>query len=158
MALRSSPAGNGFLRLALASRLDGRARRHERDQVADMNHADRIVERVVIGDQPRMAGILEHFHKFAERDVLLHGDDVGARHHDVVDAPFAQPKNILEHGAFFRREAGFARRAFFEHFLQIGADRTGPPAERARAATCENTPSLASLRSLPASPARGGCD
>ena len=55
-----------------------------------MNHADRVVERVVIDDEPRMAGILEHLQELAERNVLLHGDDVGARHHDVLDPPLAQ--------------------------------------------------------------------
>jgi hypothetical protein len=36
-----------------------------------------------------MAGALEHSHQFADPDVLLHGDDIGARHHDVADPAFA---------------------------------------------------------------------
>ncbi len=90
---------------------------------------DRIVERVVEHDQARMPGILEHLHQLAERDVLLNRDDVGARHHHVVDPPFAQPKNILEHGAFFRREAEIAGRAVLQNFLEVGACRARAPAE-----------------------------
>ncbi len=41
------------------------------------------------------------------RDVLLHRDDVGARHHDAVDPAFAQAENVLEHRRFGRRETGF---------------------------------------------------
>ncbi len=44
-------------------------------------------------------------------DVLLHRDDVGARHHDVADSALAQTQDVLEHPAFFRREAGFAGRS-----------------------------------------------
>ena len=72
IALRSSPAGNGFLRLALAPGSTARSRVMKRDQIADVDHADRIVERVVVDDEPRMPGLLEHLHQFAERDVLLH--------------------------------------------------------------------------------------
>jgi hypothetical protein len=32
-----------------------------------------------------MAGVLEHLQQFAKRDVLLHRDDIAARHHDVLD-------------------------------------------------------------------------
>ena len=34
------------------------------------------------------------------RNVLLHGDDVGARHHDAFDPAFAQAEDILEHRGF----------------------------------------------------------
>ena len=52
IAPRSRPATSGFLRLVFV--FDVAARRHERDQVADMDHADRIIERVVIDDEARM--------------------------------------------------------------------------------------------------------
>ena len=42
-----------------------------------------------------MGGALEHLQQLAERDVLLHGDDVGARHHDVVDPALAQARMFL---------------------------------------------------------------
>ena len=94
-----------------------------------MDHADRIVERVVEDDEPRMTCILEHLYQFAERDVLLDRDDVGARNHHVVDPPFAQPKNILEHRAFFRREAEIAGGAVLQNLLEVGARRSRAPAE-----------------------------
>src|SRR5665811_637159 len=57
-----------------------------------------------------MRGALERADQFADFDVLLHGDDVGAGDHDVADTALAQPQDVLEHPAFFRREAGFAGR------------------------------------------------
>ena len=94
-----------------------------------MHHADRIVERVVIDHEPRMSGAGKHLDQFADGDVLLHGDDVGARHHYAFDPAFAQPKNILEHGGFGRREAGF-RLLGGEDELELGARRLCPPAEQ----------------------------
>ena len=122
----------GRLRLLRAGRHAGSvrgARRHERDQIADMDHAGRIVERVVVDHEPRMPGALEHFDQFAERDVLLHGDDVGARHHDALDPGFAQPEDILEHGRFFGRKARL-RLLGGENEFEIGAGRGRLPAEQ----------------------------
>src|SRR5829696_5669988 len=70
MALKSRPAARGFLRR--------------------VGFSGSIVERVIVGDQPRVAGLLEHLHQFAQRDLLLHRDDVAARHHDVLDPAPAQ--------------------------------------------------------------------
>ena len=127
IALRSRPAGNGFLRLVLA-RADRRVAHHVADHVADVHHADRIVERLVVGDEARMAGAFEHLDQFAERDVALHRDDVGARHHDVVDPAPAQRQDVGQHDALLRREAALAERAVGQHRLQVGA-RRGLPAE-----------------------------
>ena len=91
--------------------IDGRTRRHEGDEVADVHHAGRIVERLPVDDEARMRRGLEHLDEIAERDVLLHRDYVGARHHHVGDPPLAQAQDVLEHRAFFRREAGVAGRA-----------------------------------------------
>ena len=104
-------------------------RRHERNQVADMNHAGRIIERVVVDYEPRMGGDLENANQLADGDVLLHGDDIGARHHDALDPAFAQPQNILEHGRFFRRETGL-RLLGGENVFEVGARRRGFPAEQ----------------------------
>ena len=74
----------------------------ERDEVADVHHANGIVERVVVDDKPRVSGPFEYAHKFAELDVLLYRDDVSARDHDVADTPLAQAEDVLEHPALFR--------------------------------------------------------
>ena len=95
-----------------------------------MHHPDRIVERIVIDHEPRMRGAGEQQEQFADGDILLHGDDVGPRHHDAFDPAFAQPKNVLEHGGFGRREAGL-RLIGREHELQVGAGRRrSTPAEQ----------------------------
>src|ERR1017187_2550360 len=76
-----------------------------------------------------MRGALERADEFADFDVLLHGEDVGAGDHDVADTALAQPQDVLEHPAFFRRAAGFAGRLGVEHVLEIGA-RVWFPAEQ----------------------------
>ena len=76
-----------------------------------MHHADGIIERVVIDNKAGVSGTLEHAHQFADLNVLLHSDDVGARHHHIADPALAKAQNILEHPAFIRGEAGFGGRA-----------------------------------------------
>ena len=76
-----------------------------------------------------MAGALEHFHQLAKRDVALYRDDVGTRDHDIHGAPLAQRQDVLEHGAFARREAVVAGAAF-QRTAQIGAERLGLAAEQ----------------------------
>ena len=44
--------------------------------------------------------------KIAEADVDIDRLDIGARHHDVVDAHLAETKDVGEHRPLFRREAG----------------------------------------------------
>ena len=99
IALRSRPAGNGFLRrvLALALAAARAVMKATRSRMWTMPIG--VVERLVIDHEPRMAGALEHLHEFAERDVPLHRDDVGARNHDILDPPLAQREDVLEHGA-----------------------------------------------------------
>ena len=76
-----------------------------------------------------MAGDLEHFDEIAERDVLLHGDDIGARHHDALDPGFPQAENIFQHGGFFGRESRLRLLGGQDEF-EIGARRCRLPAEQ----------------------------
>ena len=71
-----------------------------------MDEADRIVEGLAKDRHARMAGLEEARQQLAEADVDLDGLDVGARHHDVVDAHIAQAQDVGEHRPLFRREAG----------------------------------------------------
>src|SRR3954447_8361307 len=75
-----------------------------------------------------MSRALEYLHEFTESNVALHGNDVGARNHDIHDAPFAQTEDVLEHDALGRGKAGLAR-AVLEHIPQVGTDRARFPAE-----------------------------
>src|SRR6202041_1505326 len=59
-------------------------------QIADVNDPFRIVERLVVDHQTRMRGTFEHAHQFAERNVALDRDDVGAMDHHIGDPPFLQ--------------------------------------------------------------------
>ena len=128
--LEIEAGGERLLALGVLVRVDRGARGHEGDQVADVHHADRIVERVVVDHQARMAGALEHLHQFAERDVLLHGDDVGARHHDVPDPALAQPRMFLSMRLSSGEKPDSPGGIGVEHVLEVGADRARLPAEQ----------------------------
>ena len=119
--MRHAARGFGF-------RTDPSLRHHEGVHVADVHHPDGIIEGVVVDHEARMGGVLEHLQQVAQRNVLLHGDDVGSRHHDIVDPALAQAQDVLEHAALFRREPGFGPLPFEQH-LQVGADRSRAPAE-----------------------------
>jgi hypothetical protein len=71
----------------------------------------------------------------------MHRDNVGARHHDIIDPALAQRQDILQHGTFRRRNAGFTGQRGFEHDFDVGAGRSGLPAEkRARESGEESLP------------------
>ena len=129
-ARRSRPAGKGFLRLALPVSGDARPRGHEGQEIADVNDAFGIVEGFVVDHEARMRRALEQAHQFAERDVALDRDDVGAMDHHVGDAPFMQAEDVAQHGALDRGKADLVRRRGIEHDLQIVADRSRLPAEQ----------------------------
>jgi hypothetical protein len=95
-----------------------------------MHHADRIIERVVVDHEPRMTGAGKHHDEFADGDVLLHGDDIGARYHDALDPAFAQTENILEHRRLYRwRETRFGLLGREDEF-KVGARRRGLPTKQ----------------------------
>ena len=58
------------------------------------------------------------------------GEDVGSRHHHVIDPARAQSEDVAEHGALLRRELGPLRA--LERVAQILADRCGLDAEQPR--------------------------
>ena len=136
MAEKSSPAGNGFSCAGIDLRSDGRVRGHECNQVADVHHPDRIIQAVIVDDQPRMGGVLEYLDEIAERDVLLHRNDVGARHHEIAETPFAQAQDVFDHPAFFRRKSSLDGGAVQQR-LEIRADRGRTPAEHGSLHTVE---------------------
>jgi hypothetical protein len=95
------------LRPASALGGDGCPRRDPGYEIADMDHAARIVERLAIDGQARMASRLKDIEEVRKRDVDRHRDDVGPRDHDIIHALSAQAQNILEHCALFGREPRF---------------------------------------------------
>ena len=95
-----------------------------------MNDAFGIVEGLVVDHEARMRRAFEQAHQFAERNVALDRDDVGAMDHDVGDAPFVQAEDVAQHGALDRGKADLVRRRGIEHDLQIVADRSRLPSEQ----------------------------
>ena len=95
-----------------------------------MNDAFGIVEGFVVDHQARMRGAFEQAHQFAERNVALDRDDVGAMDHDVGDAAFMQGEDVAQHGALDGGKTHLVRRARIEHDLQVVADRSRLPSEQ----------------------------
>ena len=83
-----------LLAFGLAGFADPRSCGHERQQVADVDDAFGIVEDFVVDHEPRMRRALEQAHQFAERDVALDRDDVGAVHHHVGNPSFMQAEDV----------------------------------------------------------------
>jgi hypothetical protein len=84
----------------------GRARGEIGNEVADMHHADRFIQRLAIDNEPRMAGLGEGLQQLADRRRLLDRDHFGTRDHHVGNPPFAKREHVLQHGLFGRREFG----------------------------------------------------
>ena len=74
----------------------------EDDEVADVDHAARIVERLVIDRQAGVAGGAKAIEHLAQGRVERKRDDVGARHHHVLDPNVVQREHVLEDGALLR--------------------------------------------------------
>ena len=74
-----------------------------------MDNALGIIERVVVDHQARMRCAFEQAHQFAERDVALDRDDVGAMDHDIGDAPFMKSENVAQHRALDRGKTHLVR-------------------------------------------------
>ena len=106
-------------RFAFAAFCLGRDPRHE---VADVDHAARVVERLVIDGQPRVLGLAEHLHQLVHRDAFVHRDDVGARHHHVLDQELAEMQDAAKHAALLHveRVALAARERVLDQLAQIG--------------------------------------
>ena len=87
-----------------------------------MDHAARVVERLVIDRQARMLGLAEHAHQLVDGDGIVDRDDVGARHHHVLDGQFAEAEDAPQHAALLRaqRVALAAGERVLDQLAQIG--------------------------------------
>ena len=75
-----------------------------------MHHAARVIERLAKQWQARHAGCIERLQQLPDRLVLVDGDDICTRNHDVDDAQRAETKDAQEHLAFICRESAAVRR------------------------------------------------
>ena len=97
-------------------------RRDPRHQIADMDHAARIVERLMVDRQTRMLGLAEDVHQLADGYRVVDRDDVGARQHDVLDGELAEAQDTAQHAALLRaqRFALAAGERVLDQLAQIG--------------------------------------
>ena len=100
------------------------------DEIADMDHPARIVERIGVNRKARMGGGAKQLQGFAQRRIERNGDDVGARDHCVVDAHVVQAEHVFQQRAFMRRH--IARRFLkpvFDVLAHRGRRKTKQPAQ-----------------------------
>ena len=71
-----------------------------------------------------MTGLLKNLQQLGQRRVLVDGVDVGARHHHVVDAQFADTQDAQEHIALLRRQHLAALAFLAQGLVQHVADGT----------------------------------
>ena len=100
----------------------------EDNEIADVDHAARIVERLVIDGQAGMAGVAKAVEHLAQGRVERERDDVRARHHHVLDPDFVQRQHVLEDGALLGRE--LLARALLDRVFDIVAGRGRLQAEQ----------------------------
>ncbi|MNE28038.1 hypothetical protein D3C80_1214650 [compost metagenome] len=70
-----------------------------------MDEAAGIVEIVAIDRHARAPGLLEMDHQLADGHVHVHRLDIGARHHDVLDAHFAETEDVVQHRPLIGRKS-----------------------------------------------------
>ena len=85
-----------------------------------MHHAARIIERLVEQRDTRHASLIEGFQQLTHRFVFIDRDDIGARHHHVIDAQHAEAQNTQQHLALFGGE-GLGRATALECLFQCRA-------------------------------------
>ena len=138
----------------------------ENDEVADVDHAARVVERLVVDRQARMAGGRGTVEHLAQGRVERKRDDVGARHHHVRDPHVVKREHVLEDRALLRGE--LLARALLDRVLDVVAHGRGRQAEQRpqpleQAEPCSRDPLTDGVSAGPASfvtghppaPARG---
>ena len=128
----------------------------EIEEIADVDHALGIVQRLAVDREARMAGGAEQVEQFAERRIGRHGHDVGPRHHGVVDADAVETEHVLQHRPFLGREIRILDR-FGEGVFEVVAERIRGLSGRGGSEP-GRTSGRASLRAPGASGAGGRCD
>ena len=74
------------------------------EEVTDVDHAARVIERIGIDRHARTTGHIEDGHQFANGDALIDRFDIDARDHDVLDTDLAEAEDVVEHRPLFGRE------------------------------------------------------
>jgi hypothetical protein len=96
---------------------------------SDVDHAARIIERFAMHWQARVAGGAKQRQHFAERSVDPQSNNVGARHHHILDPHIVQAENIGQNSPFLRGEIRIGAGAD-QGVLEIIAHRGRPKAEQ----------------------------
>jgi hypothetical protein len=115
----------------------------EVEDVADVDHAERLVQRLAIDGEAGMTCCAKARQQLAERGACRRCHHVGARHHHVPDAHLVEGERVREQGALVRRELGLFGR-LREHVLELVAD--GVARSQGEALHQSLEPALARLR------------
>ncbi len=93
------------------------------EQVADMDHADDVIERLAVDRHSRVPLALEQAGELVEIQRGGGGDDVGARHHHVIGRGAAQAQHVADERALLRVERGRGLVPVAGGFLGAGLDQ-----------------------------------
>ena len=89
-----------------------------------MDHAHNVIQLLGVDRQAGVAVVADHLDRLGQRDIRAHGNDVGARHHDVVGHGFPQAQYVGDQRPFVSVEAGlFIRVLAGRGFLHQVGDR-----------------------------------
>ena len=101
------------------------------ERVLDVDEAGNVIKIVIVDRNAGMADLAEARQQHAQCLGRLHRHDIGARHHDVVDALVAELEDILQDGALGLGEVGRFGAAFaLEGDFEVIAQRHGPQRQK----------------------------
>ena len=129
-AMSSAPAGPPRLRLRVGDcgQSETGVGGEKDKEVANVNHAARIVERLSIDGKPRMASGTEEVQRLPKGRVQRQRDHVGAGHHDVRHPNVVKREHILQNRPLLRRE--LCAGALVDRVLDVVADGARRQAEK----------------------------
>ncbi|QTK79826.1 hypothetical protein AT6N2_C2184 [Agrobacterium tumefaciens] len=73
-------------------------------EVADMDHALGVIQRLVIDGHAGAPGFLEEDQRIADRHILVQTVDIDPWDHDIFNADFPEAEDVVQHRPFFGRE------------------------------------------------------
>ena len=104
------------------------------EHVADMDHADAVIQRIAVDRQAGMVLGLELLYQLVDADRRVDRDDVGPGHHYIDHGEIAEIEHVGEQHPFHRFDGRLVLVEILDQFLEGVADRrlaVAAPPERA---------------------------
>lgn len=75
-------------------------------QIANVDHALRIIQRLIINRHAGAPGFLKEDQSFADGHILVETVDIHAWDHDIFDPNLPETQDIVQHSPLFGRKGG----------------------------------------------------